>query len=177
MGRFDSFRKASVMGVRAYIEEGTHYLFVKRTEQSMSKHPKKQGQEKTVVEFKILETDSSDPKMAPGKMCSLVETEASQGYHGNVLAFTAGALGLSTDEFQADDDFESIWDSVWGQEAILVGMVVKCTAQKVATTSPDAKSDVYTAKTFEAVPASEYARWDLVAPNGAYAGPEASAAA
>lgn len=172
MGAYDRFKNADPMGVRSYILAGKHVLLVKRTDQSMSKHPNRKGQEKTVVEFKIIESDT----MKVGESVSLVETEASQGYFGNVLAFTAGILGMGIDEMKNDPDFDVIFEGAYGKEQILVGMLVKCVAQQVPTTSSTAKSEVYTAKTFEPVLATDYGKWNLIAPNGSYAGPQDAAA-
>lgn len=172
MGAFDRFKNADPMGVRSYILPGKHVLLVKRTDMSQSKNPQKKGQEKTVVEFKIIESDT----MKVGESVSLVETEASQGYFGNVLAFTAGILGMGIDEMKRDPDFDSIFEGAYGQEQIFVGMLVRCVAQQVPTTSKDAKSDVYTAKTWEPILASDYAKWSLEAPNGSYTGPTQAAA-
>lgn len=176
MGAFDKFKNADVMGVRNYIKEGKHVLLIRRTEQGMSKHPKKKDVEKTVVEFKVIASEPLEEGgncMKVGEICSLVEMETSQGYAGNVLAFVAGVLGLPIDDMKADESFDEVFGNVFGAEQIFTNMLVFCTAQQVPTTSPDAKSDVYTAKTWEAVPASDYAQFNLVAPDGAYT-PEAA---
>ncbi len=172
MGAYDRFKTADVMGVRSYIQAGEHILLVKRTDQSQSKHPSRKGQEKTVVEFKIIKSTT----MKVGESCSLVETEASQGYFGNVLAFTAGILGLGIDEMRADEQFDETWTDAYGERQVLVGMLVKCIAQQVATSSSTAKSDVYTAKSWEPVATKDYAEFALIAPQGSWPGPEEKAA-
>ncbi len=178
MGAYDRFKTADVMGVRQYIEPGTHVLLVKRTEQGKSKNPKHKGAvEKTVVEFKVLKSDT----MKEGCSCSLVEMETNQGYFGNVLAFTAGILGNTIDEMRGDADFDEVFSNAYGEAQILVGMLVKCVAQQVATTSTGAKSPEYTAKSWEPVDAADYEDFGLVAPPGAWTahgeGAEAAAAA
>ena len=167
MGAYDRFKSADVMGVRQYIEPGKHRLLVKRTEMGPSKNPQKKGMEKTVVEFKVIRSDS----MKLQSSCSLVETDTSQGYAGNVLAFTAGILGYTVDDMKADEAFDQVFDGCYGKEQILVGMLVDCVAQQVGTQA----GGEYTAKTWEPVPASEYGEDGLIAPDGAYA-PEAAAA-
>lgn len=173
MGAFDRFRvnkdgtPIQPMGVRNYIKPGDHYLLVRRATQRQSTNPQKKGNEITVVEFKVLQSDT----MRVGEVTSLVETELQQGYFGNVLAFVAGALGYGIEEIQADPDFDEIFDGIFGGDQVLVDMVVHCVAQQVATTSPQAKSKEYTAKTFEAVDARDYAKWGLIAPDGAYVDP------
>ncbi len=168
-GVYDRFKTADPMGVRSWIPEGNHVLLIKRTDLSMSKNPLKKNVEKAIVEFKVIESDT----VSPGKIVSLVEMETSQGYLGNVLAVTAGVLGLSIDEMKADQDFDATFDAFWGTSQVVTDMLVRCTAQQVKTT----KGGDYTAKTFEAVHASEYEKFGLIAPAGAYGSSEEEAEA
>jgi hypothetical protein len=168
MGVYDRFRLAEPMGVRQYTDPGDHFFLVRRAIQRQTTNPQKKG-EVTVVEFKVLESNT----MKVGQVCSLVETEPSQGYFGNVLAFVAGILGYTIDEIKADPDFNKVFDGCFGPAQILTDMVVHCIAQQVKTTSPQAKTEFYTAKTWEPVDARDYARWSLAAPDGAYAGASA----
>lgn len=161
MGAFDRFKSADIMGVRKYIEQGTHVLLVKRTEMGQSRNPTKKNTEKTVIEFKVVESDT----MRVGEMTALVEVDTSQGYYGNVLSFVAGILGYAVDEMKADPSFDEVFANVFGEEQILTGMLVRCIAQQVKT---KAGGD-YTAKSWEPIPASEYERYGLMAPDGAYA--------
>lgn len=171
MGAYDRFKNADPMGVRQYIDPGDHYFLVKRTEQGPSKNPTKKNVEKTVVEFKVIKSDT----MKEGSVCAMVETDASQGYFGNVLTFVAGILGYEVDDMKKDPDFDAVFASVFGEEQILTDMLVHCIAQQVKTTSPQAKSDVYTAKTWEPVEAAKYEEFGLIAPEGAYTGEEQAA--
>jgi hypothetical protein len=159
MGIFDKFKNAETMGTRQYIEEGIHVFEIRRTEQGLSKNPKSRGVEKTVVEFSVVESDT----MKIGISCSLVELETLQGYAGNVLSFVAGALGVSIDEFKADDDFESIFGGVFGTDQILTGQLIRCVAQKVQTK----KGTDYTAKSWAPVYAEEYSKYGKQAADGA----------
>lgn len=183
MGAYDRFKNAEPMGVRNYITPGKHRLLVKRSNMSPSTHPNRPNQEKAVVEFKVIRseqlmdkdgnpaTDKAGkpfPAMKVGESCSLVETSAQQGYFGNVLAFTAGILGYGIEEMKNDPDFDNVFIGCWGPDQLMTGMLVDCVAQQVDTTSASAKSDVYTAKTWEAVHASEYANHALEAPDGAF---------
>lgn len=166
MGAFDRFRTAEVMGVRQYIEPGLHVLLVKRTDMGPSKNPQKKNMERTVVEFKVVQSDT----LKAGSACSLVETDEQDGYAGNVLAFTAGILGYGIDEMKADPHFEQVFDGAYGKDQILTGMLVACNAQQVATK----KGGTYTAKTWEPVLASMYSEFGLIAPDGAFTGEEES---
>ncbi len=160
MGAYDRFKDAEPMGVRKYIEPGAHRLLVRRTVQGPSTHPDRKGKEKTVVELKIVRSDT----MKVGETCSLVETEGSAGYFGNVLEFTAGILGYGVDEMKKDEQFNEVFGGCWGPDQLLIDMLVDCVAQKVGTT----KGGEYTAKTWTPVHASEYEKDGLVAPNGAF---------
>ena len=194
--RFDSFRSADVMGVRRYIEAGDQILLVKRTDMSKSKNTEKLKSnptlEKTVVEFKVIKTQLPDgmvydvdeagkkkltvtdtlgtfEPLRLNESCSLTEVSSSQGYFGNVLAFTAGVLGLTIDEMKADAQFDVFFDGAYGPLQIFSSMLVRCIAQRVKTKpGADGKPGVYTAKTWEAVPWSEYAEYGLVAPDGSF---------
>ncbi len=166
---YSKFQSAEVMGVRQYIEVGTHRLLVKRTEMGPSKNPQKKNMEKTVVEFKIIESST----MKVGESCSLVETDEQAGYYGNVKAFVAGILGNTIDEMTVDPDFNATFAAIFETDQILTGFLVDCVAQQVGTT----KGGEYTAKSWEAVPASEYGQYNLIVPEGAYEPPEAAAAA
>lgn len=168
-GRFSKFRDASVMGVRNYIPPGIHVLQARRFEMSLSKNPKNEGKEKSIIEFKIIETNHD--KSRPGEIVSLVEMSTSQGYYGNVKAVTAGMLGMSIDAMEKDEDFDKYFDQIWGQNQILVGHLVRCTAQQVKT---QAGGD-YTAKSWEAVPARMYPEFGLIAPQGAFDDSDGSA--
>lgn len=161
-GIYSRFKDADPMGVREYIKEGKHRFLVKRTEMGPSKNPQKKNMEKTVIEFKVIRSDTAKV----GTACSFVETDDKEGYAGNVLSFVAGILGYTIDELKADEDFEAVFDGVFGTDQILVGMLVDCNAQQVKTT----KGGDYTAKSWEPVPASEYEADGLVAPDGAYTG-------
>lgn len=166
-GAYDRFKNAEPMGVRQFIEAGNHRLLVKRTIQGPSQNPQKKNMEKTVVEFKIIRSDT----MKIGSSCSLVETDDKAGYFGNVLSFVAGILGYGIDEMKADPDFDTVFTSVFGPDQILTEMLVDCVGQQVKT---NAGGD-YTAKTWEPVDASEYAEDSLIAPEGAYVRAEAAA--
>ncbi len=195
-GKYDRIRTAEVMGVRRYIEEGDHILLIKRCQQATSTNTEKTKNnpnlEKVVIDFKVVATellegstmidpgDGKPAKKAQGRLaefdplrinesCSLVETSESQGYGGNVLSVTAGVLGMTTAAMSEDPNFDAIFESAFvSAEQIFAGMLVRCIAQQVKTTSPKAKSPVYTAKTWEAVPAADYAKYGFVAPAGAY---------
>jgi len=160
MGAYDRFRNADPMGVRQFIEAGNHRFLVKRTIQGPSANPQTKNMEKTVVEFKIVRSNT----MKIGSACSLVETDAKAGYFGNVLSFVAGILGYSIDEMKSDPDFDTVFNSVFGPDQILTEMLVDCVAQQVKTTA----GGDYTAKSWEPVDASEYAEDNLIAPDGAY---------
>ncbi len=164
-GAYARFRGANVMGVRKYIEPGDHILLIKRTDQAMSTNPKKKGLERTVVEMKIVATDSPDT-MKVGNSCSLVECEPAPGYLGNILAFVAGVLGETIDEVNAYDEaqFDDIFDSIFGTAQVFTGQLVRVIAQKVPTTA----GGEYTAKTWEPVDAVDYEKYGLVAPQGAW---------
>ncbi len=168
MGAYDRFKEADPMGVRSWIVEGTHILLIKRTEMSQSKNPKTKGKEKAIIEFKTVKSDTVNA----GKIMSLVEMETNQGYFGNVLAVTAGVLGYTIDDMKADEDFDAVFDGFWGSQQFCTDMLVRCIAQQTTTT----KGGEYTAKTWEAIPASEYPEYNLIAPSGAYV-PEERAAA
>lgn len=159
---FSRFRDAQVMGVRNYIPAGQHVLLARRFEMSLSKNPKNEGKEKSIIEFKIIQTNHD--KSRPGEIVSLVEMSTSQGYYGNVKAVTAGMFGMSIEEMEKDPEFDTYFNLVWGEQQILVGHLVRCTAQQVKT---QAGGD-YTAKSWEAVPARMYAEFGLIAPNGAF---------
>lgn len=168
--------------------------------------------QRTVIEFKVIATEllpgydfiEGDPKkkgwvrgplgaslgeagdfrpMVVGESCSMAETSENQGYFGNVLAFVAGALGMSIDVMKADPAFNDIFLGVFSPAQILAGMLVRCTAQQVPTTSAKAKSKVYTAKTFEAIHADDYEKYGVTLIPSAYgfqdpgAKPAAAAAA
>jgi len=168
MGRFDAYKNADVMGARSYIVEGDHYFLVKRAEQSPSTNPKSKATEKTIIDFKILKTDT----MRVGSMTAFVDVDTSQGYLGNIVSCVAGILGYKTpQEFQADDNFESCMESVFDVEQILVGMIVHCIAQNMKTKE---KLD-YTVKTWEPYEASKYEAFGLIAPDGAYTGEDSAA--
>jgi hypothetical protein len=59
--RFKGFREADVMGVRRYIEAGSHVLLIKRTDQGASRNTEKTKTNKelqrTVIEFKVVATE------------------------------------------------------------------------------------------------------------------------
>lgn len=163
-GRFDRFRKAQVMGVRAYIQAGQHVLLCRSFAMRLSKHPKKEHVENSIIEFQIVQTNSTLQRV--GERCSLVEVSSSEGYYGNVKAVTAGILGMGIVDMEQDPAFEDIFDAVWGEKQILVNQLVRCSAQQVKTS----KGGDYTAKTWQAVPASMYAEFGLIAPDGAFQG-------
>ncbi len=167
MGAYDKFKGVEAMGVRAYIEPGDHVLLVRRTEQGPSKNPQTKGVEKTVIEFKIVKTST----MGVGKICSLVELDNQQGYLGNVNAFVAGILGLTTEELFADPDFEQLYGSIFGMDSILVDTLVHCVAQHTDTQA----GGKYTAKTWDPVDAADYAQYGLIAPQGAWTRPAVAA--
>jgi len=166
VGAFDRFRDSEIMGVRQYIEPGKHRLLVKRASMGPSKNPekKKLNQENTIIEFKIVRSDT----MKVGSVCNLVEVSTAQGYEGNVLLVTAGILGYEVEKMRKDPAFDSIFEAAFGEEQIFCGMCVDVVAQQVKTT----KGGDYTAKTWEPVLASEYEEDGLIAPDGAYTGPE-----
>src|SRR3989304_686394 len=120
MGAYDRFRNADPMGVGQFIEAGNHRFLVKRTIQGPSANPQTKNMEKTVVEFKIVRSNT----MKIGSACSLVETDAKAGYFGNVLSFVAGILGYSIDEMKSDPDFDTVFNSVFGPDQILTEMLV-----------------------------------------------------
>lgn len=163
-GRFSKFRDAQVMGVRSYILEGQHVLMARRFHMGVSNHPKKKeaGVQNSIIEFKIIETNNA--KCRPGEIVSLVEVSTSEGYYGNVKAVTAGILGMSIEAMEKDDDFDAIFDQVWGEQQILVNHIVRCSAQMVTTKN----NTPYTAKSWEAIPARMYQEWGLIAPVGAF---------
>jgi hypothetical protein len=193
--RASRFRNADIMGVRRYIEEGTHVLLVKRASQALSKNTDKLKKnptlENTIIEFKVIKTELSagtemivddagkptkkaDGALAPfeplrpNESVSLCETSEGAGYLGNVLTVTAGILGMTVDEMNADENFDAFFDGAYGPAQIFVGMLVRCVAQQVKTTGANAKSPVYTAKSWEAIPVEEYEEYGLVAPEGAF---------
>lgn len=168
MGAYDRFKNADPMGTRAFIEEGDHILLVKRTIQGPSTNPLTPSVEKTVVEFKIIK--STNEKMKPANMCSLVEVSSKQGYGGNVLSFVTGILGYTIDEMKADPQFDAVFAGCFGVDQILTEMLVRCTAQKVKT---GAGGD-YTAKSWEPIEAPAYEQYGLIAPDGAYVKPSAA---
>lgn len=161
VGAYTRFKTAQPMGVKSWIIEGTHILEVRRTEMSNSKNPLKKNVKKAIVEFKVIESDT----VAPGKIVSLVEMETNQGYDGNVMAVTSGVLGNSTEELQADPDFEAVFDAFWGEQQVVTGFLVRCIAQQVKTRA----GGDYTAKTWEAILADEYEKYGKIAPNGVIA--------
>lgn len=169
MGAYDKFKSADVMGTRQWIEPGDHILLIRQCQMGPSKNPLKKGQENTIVTYRVIQSDS----MKPGTTCSLVETDAQQGYAGNVLAFVAGVMGYTIDELKADEDFDAVFDGCFGTEQILTDMLVRCTAQQVKTT----KGGDYTAKTWEPVEAAKYEDFGLTAPDGAYVDEEEAAEA
>ncbi len=165
MGAYDRFKDTSnIMGVRAYILPGNHTLLVKRSEMAPSTNPQKKGEEKTVVEFKVIESDT----MKVGSTCSLVEVESSQGYLGNILVYVAGLLGENVDRFVLDPDFDETFAAIFEINQISTGMLVRCTGQQVKTK----EGGDYTAKTWDPVHVSEYAQFGLIAPEGSYEGAE-----
>ncbi len=153
MGAYDRFRNADPMGARNYIKPGQHVFLVTGTEQGASKNPQKPGVEKSLVNFRIMKSDT----MKAGEVTALVEMSTGQGYLGNVLAFTCGILGFDIAEVRPDPNrskedeaaIEAMFDAVWGTQQMCVGMLVACTAQKSDTSD-------YTNKIWAPVPAAQY---------------------
>ncbi len=164
MGAFDRFKNADPMGTRKFITAGNHTLMIKRVQQGLSANPKTQGVEKTVVEFKVLESDSKEHPV--GSSCSLVEMSNKEGYDGNVLKFVAGALGETIEAMKGLDEqtFEDFFSRIFGADQLLTNMIVRCSATQTKTT----KGGDYTAKEWEAVPARMYEKYGMTAPDGAY---------
>lgn len=161
-GRFSKFQTAAVMGVRNWILPGHHVLLARRFEMSMSKNPKSEGVEKAIIEFKVLETDNEKVKL--GDIVSLVEMSRNEGYYGNIKDVTAGMMGMSVADMEKDEDFDKVMTLVWYEQQILVGHIVRCSAQQVKTM----KGGDYTAKSWEALPARKYKDFGLIAPEGAF---------
>lgn len=156
---FAKFRGASPMSDRNWIVPGQHTFEIRRMNIGPSKNPMNKGVEVCVCEVKILQSDT----MKVGDVCAFVDTDKNPkgGYLGNVLALVAGILGVSIDEMNADPDFESIFDGAFGPNQYFTGLLVKCIAQKSATSE-------YTQKKWEAVPAKMYPEFGLIAPEGAF---------
>lgn len=169
---FAKFRTADIMGVRQYIEEGDHILQIGPVKNDQSKNPMKQTVENFIAEFKVIQTtplkEDQTEVLKENMTCSLVETSAQQGYAGNVVSFIAGVLGVTAREFQADPESEGLLAAVVGEEQILSGMLVRCRAQKVDTKKTATTGQKYTAKAWEPVPASAYARYGVTPPPGCY---------
>lgn len=171
---FKKFRDADIMGVRQYIEEGVHLFLIGAIKNEGSKNPLKQTVENFIAEFKVIETQPlsetqpEDKRLKKDQTCSLVETSAQQGYAGNVVSFCAGVLGMTPREFQTDPESEQMLRAICGESQILGGMLVRCRAQKVDTKKTKDTGQQYTAKSWEPVPASEYAKYGLEPPTGTY---------
>jgi hypothetical protein len=170
---FSKFRDADIMGVRQYIEEGHHLLQVGPIKNDMTKNPMKASNiENFIAEFKVIRTkplkDEQKDVLKENMTCSLVETSAQQGYAGNVVSFVAGVLGMTAREFQSDENSGNVLRAVCQEEQILAGMLVRCRAQKVDTKKTAQTGQQYTAKSWEPVPAREYAEYGLTPPEGTY---------
>jgi hypothetical protein len=161
MGAYAKFKGARPMADRNWIIPGQHVFQIQRMQIGPSKNPMKKNVENCIVELKTLASDT----MKVGDFCAFVDTDENPkgGYLGNVNALVAGILGISIDEMNADDDFDSIFENAFGVAQYFTGLIVRCTAQKSA-------SSEYTQKKWEALPASLYAEFGQIAPEGAFEG-------